>query len=739
MRMLVVLLLLWVPGFAQEPLTLLGVDSGQTTTATTTFGANIDFRIGRDNFAFPNLSGAVRTAGMSGNCYAMAACAKLFFERVRFEAADVPDAQRRGFDTAALSAHLASGSGRFVVRDYSSLFDMTNDASFDEAAAMAYARRSMGLDGGAAGALAGRPKMISQTMQLVSTVHYTHYMQIHAPDFLGPAVGTLLRSGSAAEVTRRSVAGVKAQLSRGKTTMVALWNSAVVFGHVVLAYRVEAAQDWDDVYVYDSNVQHGAERGETILRIGRDGRLATMKKAVGGAPAADGIYDGVDWYQQRDTLCLVQLSDDADAGDNLRLLSDRLARTDLTTVYLTSVHGLLQSLTEQDPATRSLRDDVRTFLLEVQTVQQAAGDATIQPGERLTSTSGALEINRLLSAHADLAVRTVVPHALPPGLALTGTTLLLHRSDPNLAYLDTTLSIRPGSPVKELVRALGDSAMLAGQTALFDWLQTAERLVGDLAVSAHVKTLVRKQAMPGGFKTRFGLIPDVQALHATFGDIAPAATPDHPFQVEIAKPVLQRALALLLERTDALDRSIPYDRGDARIEAVSLELAAGSDGRPGQLVVTSKLRTFTRVLGERGVTWNADPLTASFEIYRYRSRNMAPNRWLVHGRLDGRLAASDGVGNIAAGTLADIATAAFPAFRDTLNGFIAERLAGVLRFVDGLEIKDLAVGVSTLTAQTGEASVDLERLGQTAFGAPFPVEVRQVRVVADRLVLGGTR
>lgn len=729
--------------FAQEVrrMALLGVDSGQTTTATTTFGASIDFRIGRDNFAFPNLSGAVRTAGMSGNCYSMAACAKLFYERVRFEPSDLADERKRGFDVAALSAHLASGTGRFTVQDYSSLFDMTNDSTFGETEAMAHIRRSSGLDGGAATALTGRPRMITQAVQLVSTVHYTHYMQVQAPNFLGPAVATLMSGASAPEVTRRALGTVKSQLERGRLALVAMWNPAVVFGHVVLAYRVDTTRDHDDVYVYDSNVQHGAERAETILRITRDGRLTTMKKAPGAAPAADPIYDGSDWYARRDTLSLVHLGDDAHEGANLRALADRLTRTDLTTVYLTSVHGLLDSLTQADPSTRTLRDDVRTFLLEIQTVQQAAGDPTIRPSERITTTAGALEINRLLSAHTELTVKTVVPHALPPGLELSNTTLLLHRTDANLAYLDTTLTIRRGSPIKDLVRALAGSAMLAGYTALFEWLETAERLVGELAVVVRVKTLLRKRAMPRGFKTPYGLMPEVQSLHAALGDITRAETPDHPFQVEIAKPVLQKSLELLAERTRILNRTITEGPVDARLESISLDLEAGDTTRPGKLNVTGRLRAFTRVnplQSERGIDWTADPLTLSFQIYRYRSRNMPANRWYVHARLDGRLSARDGLAGLATGTLAEIATAAFPALKSRLQDFINERFAPILNFVEGLELKNLAASTSALTADTGEALVDLEKLGQSAFGAPFPVEVKQVRIQSDRIILGGS-
>lgn len=709
-------------GFAQTRMTLLGVDSGQTTTATTAFGASIDFRVGRDNFAFPNLSGAVRTAGMSGNCYAMAACAKLFHERARFEAGE------GGFEVAALATHLSSGSGRFAIRGYSSLFDMTNDAKFGEADAMAHIRRSNGLDGGAAAALSGRPKMIAQAVQLISTVHYTHYMQVQAPRFLEPAVAP------APEVTKASVASVKAQLERGRLALVAMWNQSVVFGHVVLAYRVEAARDHDDVYVYDSNVQHGAERGETILRIGHDGRITTMKKAPGAAPAADPIYDGADWYSRRDALSLVHLADDAHEGANLRALADRLARTDLTTVYLTSVHGLLDSLTQGDPARTTLRDDVRTFLLEVQTVQQAAGDRTIRPSERITTTAGALEINRLLTAHTELTVKTVVPHALPAGIELSNTTLLLHGTDANLAYLDTTLTLRKGSPVKEVIRALGNSAMLAGQTALFEWLETAARLAGELAVSVRVKTFLRKRAMPTGFKTPYGLMPEVQGLHAAVGDVARADTPDHAFQIEIAKPVLQKSLELLLERTRALQQT-----GDVRVDNVSMDLEAGDGSRPGKLVLTARVRAFSPVLSaNRGINWTVDPVSLSFQIYRYRSRNMAANRWYVHGRLGGTVSARDGVAGLAAGAVTDIVTAVFPALKSRLDAWISENLANALTFVEGLELKNLAVSTSALTADTGEALVDLEKLGQRAFGAPFPVEVKQVRILSDRIVLGGT-
>lgn len=734
-------------------LTMLGVDSGLQTTLTTTAGPAVDFRIGRDNFAFSNLSGAVRTAGMSGNCYSMAACAKLIFERVTFvpPAEGLADAERRGFPVRELAAHLARGSGRFTVHDHSSLFDMTNDPAFGETEAMTYVRRNMGLDGGGSpAALTGRPRAITQAMEMVSTVHYTHYMQVQAPNFLGPAVATMLRGSTAPEVTRRAVVTIKQQLQRGRTAMVGMWNPAVVFGHVVLAYRVETTPAHDDVYVYDSNVQYGTERAESLLRVARNGSsIQLFRKQPGGAPAADGMYDGDSWYARRETLCLIHLGDDAHEGDNLRALAERLIRPDLTTVYLTSVHGLLASLTEQDPAASSLRDDVRRFLLEVQTAQAAAGDPTILPSQRITTTSGAQEINRLLTAHAELAVRTVVPHALPAGLELSHPTLLLHRTDANLAFLDITLTIRRGSPVRELVRALSSSAMLAGNPALFEWLETAERLVGDLSLTVRLRTLLRKRAMPQGFATRFGLMPEIQGIHAALGDIRSAATPDHPFQVEIARPVLQQALALLLERTGALNRTLSYEfpltssttrTGDANLDAVALDLVAGAEGQPGKLVFTSRLRTFTRCnpfFADRGVSWTADPLTASFQIYRLRSRNMPANRWYVHGRLDGQLAASDGLGNLATGTLADLVTAAFPALRGRLNAFITEQLAGVARFVDGLQVRDLAVGVTTLSAQTGEAVVDLERLGQGAFCTPFPVEVRQVRVLADRLVLGG--
>jgi hypothetical protein len=392
------------------------------TPGPRTYEPTRPFVIGRDNLGFENLSGAISISGMSGNCYTLAAVSKLFHEAAEFRPQHLvnPAIAPEHLDTTLRSRAYPNPS--FPVRGFPNLYEMTTapDGVDAERWMEGWARYHAGLEPAPpAGPDALNTDAMVEVYQMISTIHYMHYVQFQAGDLLGSAVRQATQGGAAVpEVMARTVREVKAELAADRLPLICIFNPRpeVFFGHVVLGYKlVEVpAEGYVDIYVYDSNAQYAGSRrlpevdtDESILRVHEDGRLELKARKADGDVVDLGMYDDDEWFTDADATVLLVL-DDLESDDSLReRLADKLAGARENTGYVLATGDLLERLTTISPEDSPLSQDVAAFV-------RAA--AAVSGGPTLPEGAGVTELNAFLEEHADQALRTVFPLALPDGV-----------------------------------------------------------------------------------------------------------------------------------------------------------------------------------------------------------------------------------------------------------------------------------------------------------------------------------
>lgn len=721
-------------------------------------GDRIGFTFGRDNLGFANLHGAMSLGGMAGNCYTMAVVSKLFFERANWK----PDtATPAGFTFDGLATALAQGA-RFDVNAYRSLFDMSNEPGFGEREVFAHLAREKGIEpGGPLPALTGKQLQISRLMQVISTIHYLHYMQYQAGHFLEAVLRSKMSgTGQVQEVTKREMGAFAAQLDSGRTCLLLMLNTAEVYGHVILAVRMTRAADADLIECYDNNIQHGGETRATVIKILKSGMVeGYYRKEADGKLTKDPIYDGSSWFANRSTLAVILLPDTSLEERDGRALARKIASADIETAYLLASGELLKSLTEKSPRDETLRAGVLAFIRKVQQVQASIG----RDVEVLPANADVAAINRVLAARSDLAVRSQFPYALPEGITLTNTRVQLDPYVEDRATVATTITLEANSPVAGLVGVLQKSATLARYGTLADWVQAVRDRVGPTRVSCEVELSLLKSEMPMGAKTRYGVMPYVQRSHLTIGDITPSARIPADHMVEISEKALQGTLDVLLTKLGAIDYTWRFEYvlipgrkwsvlgreytitteqkrdGTVNFKKMKVDcIAPTGDAPAGSVAVGVDIAAFVEVnpiRDGRGINVTATPLSGRMSMDR--RGNSPEGHWTVRSAINGNLTVDDGTPkDMLSRALLGLAEKAFPFFANRVNTLIREKLAAYAELKTPFAIQSLDVNTQNLTVRLTEGVVDLKLLARHLFNVEIPANLVSAAAKDDRVILG---
>ncbi|MBI4868028.1 MAG: hypothetical protein HY816_13870 [Candidatus Wallbacteria bacterium] len=730
------------------------LEGGKPVEVVRRHGRDVRFELGRDNPAFPNPNGAMHLGSIAGNCYTMAFVTKLFFESGEYDASDTREPA--GFDLKELADHLAdSRNGPFRVRGFASLFEMTDTPGFGESEVFDYLSKLHGAKPEDAPRLAPREKMVVQLVRLVTTIHYLHYLQTQASSFLRPIVESKLQGiPGERRLTRSDIASIQSELDRGRTSLVALFNTAENYGHVVLAHGVQSSRGAHYLFLCDSNTQCRSERRHSVLKVSSVGRVEGLYlRSPDGSLVEDRGYEGQDWWSKKETLCVVQLPAFPLGSADMRALARKALVADEETAYLVAGGALVHEVTMESPDRTSLRESTLGFLRNVGQIQRSLGQEHIAPGDRLDARADVRAINRFLEKYTDLGVRTAWPYALPRGISVGKTRLRLDEADPNRAYLDTRLTLSTGATVDTLTRALSDSAMLRSLGELGPWVQSARNRLGDVRVTAQLELELRKQALPRGWKVPYGLMPVPLRTHVVLGDIEPSRKLGVDHQLEISKRALQAGLETAVDAMGLIGKEFKftYDlellgqkifsrTSFARIDKLGLDLRGPPTSRShGVLQLQGDFYVFVRcnpVDGDKGISVAAPGLNVNLHLYRKPS--LPRERWHFFGDVASNLKIEDGLGDVVTTILLVLAEKLFPLVKNWLNEYIETKLDEYVTLEEPIGVHDPDLEPKTLFVNSGEALLDVDSLAQRLFQVKSPVTIDEVRVEADRLVLGAS-
>ncbi len=732
---------------------------GRPVQPVSVVGGSLGFRLGRDNLAFVNPGGVMKLGGMAGNCYTMAFVAKLFFEDARYLPASgcAADGRRPAISLEALASHLAARrQGKFRVEGRESLFDLTSDpepasATDLETRIHDRLRARAGLSTTAVVPCGDRMEELCEMTRFISAIHYNFYVQRTGQDFLRSVVaGRLAGVRGPATLTLQETDSIKAELARGRTALLCLWNNSIFFGHVILVHGCVSTADADYLICYDNNVQHGEERRHSVVRVARAGEHSIrqfLREPDGALSGGAGEACEV----------LLHLPDLTLAAGQVESLVRIVRHADQETAYLAAGSDFLGNLSQRSPAQAPLVEDLKQFLLNLQAIQTSLGLDGIAPADRIDAEASMDEVNRVLARYADLGVRTAVPYGLPPGLELSGTSLRF--LEPNRARLQTSLSVAPGTSPRQLLEALERGAAVAGP-GLARWLSSLRESAGSERLRADLAVDVSKGPAAGsvlaGLKASgvpYGPVVRLEQAHVVLGELEPDRSLTDPFVFEVSERVLQKGLDSLLAR-HGLDGSWQDLDDSTRLRLVSARVKLA-----GAIELHAGVELFRAVTSQtRGLVIQAPDVTARLALWR-RPEDAA-DAWRVNLAFGGRFASRDGalgLGNLAVGayiafnrgSVGEAMRAAVLEAQAGLNKVAGEDLAGRVRLAQPL---DMARGGSLLfhwgqgyfkgatptaarSGEAGELMLGLERLGE---GLPAPAgecRLREFRVGTGRLAI----
>lgn len=758
---------------------LLGMDGGEGAeprpqrpraggTAGREYAPPRPFVIGRDNLGFANLYGAVQIQGAAGNCYTMAAVAKLFYEAARY-GAPVPAGATLGFEFGEVAAALRDpsypGAG-FPVRGSASLHELSlpraGAAADPEAWMEAQSRYQTGLQAAPApGEVPPNGASLVKLYQLVTTIHYLHYMQYQGQNFVTAVMRRQLQGDRAApQVTREALGRMKRMLPRGDLPLLTIFNPrpGVTFGHVVLATRLvdveagEGAPAHTDVYVYDSNAQYGDHDYQSVLRVKEDGTFELLRERE-GTFEHDARYDGADWFNEP-ANCQLLVLDDLNRDPALRrVLAEKVENAAEAAAYTQLSGDLLRDLTTRSPSDSPLRADLTRFLLAAQRSNARLGTRPTWRTRDLTEAPSVEELNAYLDDYADRTIRELFPHALPEGLALSGTRLRLDPTDANHAWLWVTITLEPAAPIQRILDAVRESLLLGSDPRLAATIEGLGTAFQGQRVVASLRLSLRKGPAPEGVRAKLGPyapVPTLDGSHVVVGDIQPGTydpeVSDH--RIEVSESLLRSALVRVLRAQGAFAtiNAGTYQVGWATHNASDFTLqGAGLDCQRGTLVVTGSFGgflAFNPFWNDYGSAYQSrDPLAARLSITKGRGRNVF--------RFAGSAATTVSFRDPVTGLLVDHVTAAA---NQSLGASLAQLQAGAgnlvttqlgrwASFANGTSI---GFGTPTLSSSNGDLSVAIPVNGfdldvgatlTTLFGQRAPMEVKDLRILADRIVV----
>lgn len=725
--------------------------------------ADRPFRVGVDTLGFSNLNGVVTVAGMSGNCYAMAATTKLFYQAAHF----APEAgERPGFTLAEVAAALrAPGFPQpgFAVRGHADLASLTSTTGLQDAHAWMdqATRHRVGLRTEAPAEAAPRNgDALQDAFRIVTTTHYLHYMQSQAGMLLGGAV----RGQGGADALRRTqlatLEELKRTLPRGELGVLTLFNAdpRVFFGHVVLAYKVVEPEGGttSDVYVYENNQVYAPGDAETILRVDRTtGHFEYWSQAAGGQPvkqANDGNPFHYGFWDPSKMLLL--LLPDLNAEPALRRdLAMKLSASDEATAYLQASGDLLYQLTRVSPTDAPMRDAFQDYVQALQRSHQRLG---VRPAWRTADLpAGATtdQLNQYLAGTTDRTLREVLPHVLPRDLELTGTRLQFDPADPNKATVETTLTLGPRTEIERLARQLEASFLFTGDAQVATLIRSLGALFRGETVTVKLRMELEKKATPAALRAKIGdwmPVPTLKSSHLVIGTMT-AGTHDltrSRHRIEVSERILDKAFQGVLAQAKAfapLNFTIPGLQGTrtASFGLTKLQLDCQTDS----LALRSSFQGFLGVFwnpiqGETGVNYVSNPEVI---VRGTPSKGRGKDVFTLRGRTHGWVRARDGLAgfgvDLVVSALNAVAGYVFPRATAGANTAVQAQMASVLSFANGTSF---SLGTPSITSSAGRLTmnvpvapfdVDVGATLATLFGRPVPMEVVDLKVEDDRLVI----
>ena len=718
---------------------------------------NPPFVIGKHNLGFANPSGAVRVQGMSGNCYTMAFVARLFYERATFQ----KDAEgERGYNVDELRQNLRQPKNKckpFVVKGYESLFEMTSASSIsayrldnwvDE---MTRYRLGLAAQPPKEAAPANADELVD-IYQMISTIHYLHYMQNQMQSFVGSALEDKLGgSSSGFSVTKRALGEMKAQLGRNELPLLLIYNPREQYGHVVLAYKIAegATTTSDDVYVYDSNTQYGTTMDESIIRVNRStGSFSLFKqKASDGQVVADNKYNGDSWFDDQQGSRLISLSNPNQRFADRELLANKLRHSDEETAYLIASGEFIESVTQKSPSQSSLMKDTKGLLLNLQNARKKIGvNASFIKGE-LSENSTITEVNEYLANNTEASLRTIFPYALPEGMSIDESSVRFSTTNHNKAYVGLKVTIAQGAPIDRIVGSLKQSAFFAGEKGLADIIADLGKTFKGEKISIKTKLTLTKAACSNSTIGKYAPTPILTGSHIIIGDMGSLRRGnegDHC--IEISESLMQRLTKSLLSRKKITGTKFNFDydftllrryykrRGYVIVDSVVPECKWHAYD------IEAEAHGFAPVISSsKGINYKAKDVTGTI---RFKKRNdKGKNIFDISASFDGKLELKTGLGRLAdwitLEVMGKLLTAFFPYFSDKIEDLVEDGLDDYLSIVKGssVSISGLSVKAKGVEFKLDPLTVDLEATVKKFLGDMMQAEIKDVRSLPDRLML----
>jgi len=392
------------------------------------------------------------------------------------------------------------------------------------------------------------------------------------------------------------------------------------------------------------------------------------------------------------------------------------------------------------PTTSSLMNDVLGFLLDVQGVHGALGMQ--QAVGTIGAGASVAEVNRYLAANTDRAVAIAFPYALPRGFGLRGTKIWFGADNPNRGYLETTLVVEPGAKLDELMTALKQSAVFAGDEQL-------QRLVGQLqqaCAGQRFELTVRLQLDKGpASSARMGqyfVLPAVLESHVVVGNLATRTeglTGDHV--IEISEPFLQAGTKAALQLAGVLGGTydVHYGPSWARRKGSVTVDDLYPDCTTGGLQATAKAHGFfPLVVSDRGVNVSTGGTSGTLSLSRVWGRQ---NVFRASASFSGVVRIDTSLGWLVdmgvAELLGMVGEAIFDLFPSGIESFVTGQLGNWVSLCPGsrVKFKDVSLGASGVSFDLEPVDLDLGATVRRFVGDVLPVEVTDVRGKDDRLVL----
>lgn len=733
------------------------------------------FRIGVDNFAFRNLSGAIRVQSMAGNCYTMAYLSRLFHRAGDFR----PDeASPLGVDVEELARSLESGdpsSRPFPVRGFSGLYQLSSSVGGGGSAEswMAKAARfQAGLNPEPpVGWEDPRARAGQALYRFLTTTHYLHYVQFQASELLGHLARRVSTGEKAApRVNREAVSQVRGMLEAGELPILCMFDPRpeVFFGHAVLAYQMvevparEEQLAYTDIYVYDSNVQYTLGRsdprrgqGASILRIDAEGRTSYhWKDPASGEIQADPIYDHASWMREPENSFVFPFPDLDRSAELGKQLGFKLRNSVEASGYLLAAGDLIRSVTQVSPQESSLAEDLEGFLLSTQASNRHLATRPSWRTRDYRAGSGLEGLNRHLGAYTAKVVETLYPQALPAGVSLKSPKLFFPGTDPNQIRLECSLRIESAKSTREILERLRESALFAGDPRLAKFLESSLELFEGHPIEIRVGFLLTKAANPPARARKlgpYGLKVRWLASQAVIGkDLgSPPKLEDGVHGIEISEALLQDFVLGLIEaeRWIGKDQSFAYSipalgarKGRVRIDSLEpFTMGPRPDSRTGWLGVRVRSHGFFGVLSNaRGASIQNGVATL---WVRLEARPGETTQLEVEAQIRGKHKIELGLWDWIERLLSKAVTGFYQSMLRSLEGklsrVLTEELDSFLELKSGgPRITGTKVDVSGLQADLNTLSVDIDKSLEKLFpiqAGELPVGLKSIGFQEDRI------